>query len=81
MKIVLAPFSSSNIAVQIKKYILNEYNITSSIVPTPKKLSLSGCGFCVKTDYENASKIREAIKTLNVNSKGIFDAQTYEKIF
>lgn len=81
MKSVLAPFSSSNIAIKIKNYLLNEYDIPSTIIPTPKKLNLSGCGFCIKSDYDNASKIKDLIKKLNINSKGIFDAETYEKIF
>lgn len=81
MKSVLAPFSSSNIAMQIKNYLLKEYDITSTIIPTPKELNLSGCGFCIKTEYQNASKIIDLVKMLKVNSKGVFDAKTYEKIF
>lgn len=80
MREILAVFSSSNIAVQMKKHLADEYSINSSIIPTPKKLALSGCGFCIKTDYDNIDKIKEAIITLKINSKGIFDAESYEKL-
>lgn len=81
MREILAVFSSSNIAVQMKKYLYDNYNINSVIIPTPKELSLSGCGFCIKTDYQNIDTIKEVIKSLKINSKGIFDQTSYEKIF
>ncbi len=80
MRKILVVFSSSNIAVQIKKYLADNYNIDCIIIPTPKELSLSGCGFCIKADYEHIDKIKEVVKALKIKSKGIFDEEGYEKI-
>lgn len=80
MRKILVVFASQSVAAQIKKHLFFEYEITVKIIPTPEKLAVSGCGFSIEANYADIKEIKEMIENAKVSSKGIFDAETGEKI-
>lgn len=80
MNEVLVVLSSLTSANRVKQYIKSKYGCVSHIVQTPKKLEIDGCGYSIKTDYKNVRYVFEAIKLMDIKTKGAFDAQTYKKI-
>lgn len=80
MRKILVVFASESSAAQIKKYLFSEHNIISKILPTPEDIAVSGCGFSLSADFSDIGIIRETVKQARVSSKGIFDAETFEKL-
>lgn len=80
MRKILVVFASETSAAQIKKYLFEEHKIISKILPTPENIAVSGCGFSLSADFADIGVIRETVKLARVSSKGIFDAETFEKI-
>ena len=78
MIIVVLP--SVTTANRIKQYIKQNYNKEVNVVQIPKMLENSGCGYAIKTDRKNINFIYEASGILKTNIKGIYDAETFEKI-
>lgn len=80
MRKILVVFASQSVAAQIKKHLFSECSVEVKIVQTPEKLAVSGCGFSIEADYADINCIAETVKNAYVSSKGIFDAETGEKI-
>jgi hypothetical protein len=78
MIIVVLP--SVTTANRVKKYIKQNYNKDVYIVQIPKLIENAGCGYAIKTDSENIDFIYEATDVLKTNVKGIYNAETFEKI-
>ena len=71
MKVIVV-FSSMTSAASVKNYLLRKYNIQTKLRQTPKNLSLSGCSYCLLTDYNAIDTIRKIAKDNNLNIRGIF---------
>ena len=81
MKKVLVVLLSSTSAFSLKSLLEKRFKIHSSIVQAPKELSYLGCTYCLEIDAYDMAQAVNIIKVSGVSSKGVYDAQTYEKLY
>jgi hypothetical protein len=77
---IIAVLPSVTTANRIKKYIKQNYNKDVYIVQIRKIIENAGCGYAIKTDSKNIDFIYEAANVLKTNIKGIYNAETLEKM-
>ena len=75
MKQVIVVFSSVTSAMGIKNYIYNKYGVQTKLIQTPKKLSFSGCSYCLVVPETELEKGKKAAKDNNVSIRGVFNEE------
>ncbi len=72
MNEVIITFASATTAARIKKQ-LSANGFYARVMQTPKVLSGGGCGFSVASTSECIDFVKETVKKLGVNIKGIYE--------
>ncbi len=80
MNKVLIVLLSSTSAFSMKTMLETRYKIHSRIIQAPAKLAYLGCTYCIELDAANLRTAVNLLKASGVSSKGVFNADTYEKI-
>ena len=81
MKKVLIVLLSHTSAFSLKTMLEKRYKIYSRIIQAPTKIALLGCSYCLEIDANDAKTAINLIKVSNITAKGIYTADTYERIF
>ncbi|MBO5008235.1 MAG: DUF3343 domain-containing protein [Clostridia bacterium] len=80
MNKVLIVLLSSTSAFSMKTMLETRYKIHSRIIQAPAKLAYLGCTYCIELDASDMKTAVNLLRVSGVSSKGIYNADTYEKI-
>ena len=79
MKYNFIVFGSQTTAIKVMKNIMNNYQIKSEIIQTPKAIKLRSCSYCLKLNDEYTESVLKYLKSSNIYFLGVYDSN-YEKI-
>ena len=80
MNDILVVFSSFATANRVKNLLKKKHDISSEIMQTPVEIKLKSCGYCLKMPSDCIELVWNIIKKNALSSKGIFSANTYQKL-
>ena len=72
---------SSTSAFSLKTLLEKRYKIHSRVIPAPAKLAVLGCAYCLEIDMIDMKTATNLIKVSGITTKGIYDAETYHKLY
>lgn len=78
---VLIVFLSATSASRIKSVLEKKYAIPSKIMQTPSGIAASGCSYCLELKEKHLHVAWNLVKSMDLSSKGVFKADTLQKIF
>jgi len=81
VKKVLIVLLSSTSAFSLKTLMEKRYKIHSRIIQAPAKLASLGCAYCLEIDAADLKIAVNLIKVSGISTRGVFTADTYEKIY
>ena len=81
MNKVLIVLLSSTSAHSLKALLGKRYKIHSNVIQAPAKLAELGCAYCLEIDIADMKTAVNLIKVSGISTKGIYDAQTYQKLY
>lgn len=75
---VLITVGSVTSASRLEKYLRKKKGIKASVVHTPAEINNGGCSYSLRIDASNLSRIREAIKEIDVAVRKLYMEDYYE---
>ncbi len=81
MNKVLIVLLSSTSAFSVKTLLEKRYKIHSEIIQAPAKIASLGCSYCLEIDGHDAKTAINIIKVSGISTRGVYTADTYERIF
>ena len=81
MNKVLIVLVSSTSAFSVKALLEKRYKIHSKIIQAPSKIATLGCAYCLEIDAKDAKTAINLIKVSGMSVKGVYTADTYERIY
>lgn len=81
MSKVLMVLLSSTSAFSVKTLLERKYKIHTRIIQAPAKIAALGCSYCLELDACDAKTALNVVKVSGITTRGIYTADTYEKIF
>ncbi len=81
MNKVLMVLLSSTSAFSVKTLLEKKYKIHSRIIQAPAKIASLGCSYCLELDAYDAKTALDIVKVSGITTRGVYTADTYEKLF
>jgi hypothetical protein len=69
---MLATVASISGAGRLKKYLAEEYRISSKIIQTPSSLTKEGCGYSLRFEDSKKQLVADAAGKLKINIRSFF---------
>ncbi len=80
MEKVLIVFLSATSASAVKSILEKKYAIASRIVQAPPKISDTGCAYALELKEKNLYIAWNIVKSMDISSKGVYNADASAKI-
>ena len=78
---VLIVLASSTSAFSVKTLLEKRYKIQSRIIQAPAALATLGCAYSLELDSANLKTAMNLIKVSGMSVRGVYNADSYEKIY
>ncbi len=81
MNKVLIVLASSTSAFAVKTLLEKRYKIPSRIIQAPAALSTLGCSYSLELDFQDLKTALNLIRVSGMSIRGVYNANSYEKIY
>ena len=75
---VLITVGSVTTASRLEKYLRKKKGIKASLMHTPVEINNGGCSYSIRIDAANLSRVKEAIKEIDVAVRKFYMEDYYE---
>lgn len=78
---VLIVLLSSTSAFSLKTLMEKRFGVHSTVIQAPAQLAQLGCSYCLEIDISDMKTAVNIIKASGITTRGIYDGETYQKIY